>query len=148
MSLVISVEIGSGRRVFTAGDLPLSVGGASCHLALTEIPDDGAVAYLGHDRGELFIQPAENRSRAVPVTCNGVPLTASRWLGDRDEIGIGGSRLRCEISGDSVRLAVVQTAPPPIRPAIAEVSQPPQIPSDNRVIRPVDFTPQWQSPPR
>ncbi|MCW8984481.1 MAG: PEGA domain-containing protein, partial [Thermoanaerobaculales bacterium] len=148
MSIVISVEIGSKRRVYTAEDLPLSVGGASCHLALTEPPDDGAVAYLGHDRGELFIQAAEDRSSEVPVACNGVPLTASRWLGDRDEIGIGNHRLRCEISGGAVRLALVQTPPPSVEPPVADVSQTLRISSTDRVIHPAAFEPRWQSPPR
>jgi formylglycine-generating enzyme required for sulfatase activity len=148
MSIGISVEIGSERRVYTADDLPLSVGGASCHLALTDLTDKGPAAFLGHDRGELFIQPADDRSRETSVTCNGVPLTASRWLGDQDEIGIGSSRLRCEVSGESVRLALVQTAPPELVPPTAGVPRPLRNSSADRVIRPVDFEPRWQSPPR
>jgi hypothetical protein len=147
MSIVISVEIGNERRVYTADDLPLSVGGESCHLALTDLSDDGPVAYLGHDRGELFIQPAEDRSSEVPVTCNGVPLTASRWLGDRDEIGVGSFRLRCEVSGGSVSLVFVQPAPPSIKPPVADVPQPQHNSSVDRAIRPADFKPRWQSPP-
>ena len=65
MSIVVTVEIGSERRAYTADDLPLSVGGDACHLALPGLPDDGPVAYLGHDRGELFIQPSEERAAAA-----------------------------------------------------------------------------------
>jgi formylglycine-generating enzyme required for sulfatase activity len=148
MSIVISVEIGGERRVYTADDLPLSVGGVSCHLALTDLTGEGPVAFLGHDRGELFIQPAEDRSSEAPVTCNGVPLTASRWLGDGDEINIGSYRLRCAVSGDSVRLAFVQTASPRMKPPVADMLHPPQNSSADRAIRPVDFEPRWQSPPR
>ncbi len=56
MSIVVSAEIGGERRVYTAEDMPLSIGGAACHLALANLSDDGPVAFLGHDRGELFIQ--------------------------------------------------------------------------------------------
>ena len=31
MSIIITVEIGSEHRVYTADDLPLSVGGDACH---------------------------------------------------------------------------------------------------------------------
>jgi len=110
MSIVVAVEIGNERHVFSAEDLPLSVGGAACHVSLPGLPDEGPVAYLGHDRGELFIQPAENVVTAAPVTCNGVPLTASRWLGNRDEVGVGRHRLLYEITGDTARLALVQPA--------------------------------------
>ncbi len=113
MSIVVSAEIGGERRVYTAEDMPLSIGGAACHLALANLSDDGPVAFLGHDRGELFIQPAEDRSAEAPVTCNGVSLTASRWLGDRDEVGVGSHRLRCEVSGDNVHLASPSSRPLP-----------------------------------
>jgi len=148
MSIVLSVEIGSERRAYTSDDMPLSVGGAACHLVLPGFSDVSPAAFLGHDRGELFIQPAEDRSTAMSVTCNGVPLTTSRWLGDRDEIGVGGCRLRCEVSGGSVRLVLVQPAPPSVTPPKTDVPQPPQSSSADRVIRPADFKPRWQSPPR
>jgi len=148
MSIVLSAEIGNERRVYTADDMPLSVGGAACHLTLPGLSDEGPVAFLGHDRGELFIQPAEERSTAYPVNCNGVPLTASRWLGDHDEVGVGSHRLRCEVSGDTVRLALVQTAPPGLKPPDADVTLPPQASAADRPITPTEFKPRWQSPPR
>ena len=148
MSIVLSVEIGSERRVYAPDDLPLSVGGAACHLALADLSDDGPVAFLGHDRGELFIQPAEDRSTAEALTCNGVPLSASRWLDDRDELGIGHHRLRCEIEGETVRLALVEAAPVRPRPPDADAFRPQQAAAADRVITPTDFKPRWQSPPR
>jgi formylglycine-generating enzyme required for sulfatase activity len=147
MTLVLSVEIGGERRVYTADDLPLSVGGAACHLALAGLSDDGPVAFLGHDRGELFIQPAEDLPTELPVTCNGVPLTASRWLGNRDEVGVGRHRLRCEVSGDTVHLALVQTAPSNLKPPDVDAPRHPQASATDRVITPTDFKPRWQSPP-
>jgi len=148
MSVVLSVEIGNERRVYSSDDMPLSVGGTACHLAVAGLSDGGPVAFLGHDRGELFIQPAEERSTAEAVTCNGVPLTASRWLGNGDEIGVGSQRLRFEVSGNTVRIALVQTAPPDLKPPDADVPRPPQASAADRAISPTDFKPRWQSPPR
>ena len=65
MSIVLSTEIGLERRIYTSDDMPLSVGGADCHLALPGLSAAGAIAFLGHDREELFIQPAEDTSAEV-----------------------------------------------------------------------------------
>ena len=148
MSTIITVEIGSERRVYTADDLPLSVGGDACHLALSGLPGDGPVAYLGHDRGELFIQPSEERSAAAALTCNGVPLTASRWLGDGDEIGVGRHRLRCQTGGGSTHLALVQPDVECSREDDVGVPQSPRESTVDRPIEPADFQPRWQAPPR
>ena len=99
MSVTVEVEIRGKRRVWAAQDLPLSVGGASCHLALPELAAESVAAFLGEDADELFIQPC--RDAGVPITCNGVRLSASRWLASGDEVGIGRHRLRCETSGGS-----------------------------------------------
>ena len=147
MSIVFSVEIGNERRVYTSDDMPLSVGGAACHLALPGLSDEGPIAYLGQDRGELFIQPAEDPSAEVPVTCNGVPLTASRWLEDRDELGVGSHRLRCKVIGDTTHLVLVQTTPEGLKPPDSDVSQTSQSTATDRGIRATDFKPRWQSPP-
>ena len=148
MSIVVAVEIGNERHVFSAEDLPLSVGGAACHVSLPGLSDEGPVAYLGHDRGELFIQPAENVVTAAPVTCNGVPLTASRWLGNRDEVGVGRHRLLYEITGDTARLALVQPATGGAADNATGVSAPPPNPPPEQAFTPADFQPRWQSPPR
>ncbi len=147
MSIVFSFEIGTERRVYTSDDMPLSLGGAACHLALPGLSEEGPVAFLGHDGGELFIQPSEDRSTSEPVTCNGIPLAASRWLGDRDEVGVGSHRLRCEISSDAVRLVLVQKASREVKPRGAVVSGAPQTSVSGRAITPTDFKPRWQSPP-
>lgn len=147
MSIVLSAEIGRKRRVYTSDDMPLSVGGAACHLALAGLSDDGPVAFLGHDRGELFIQPADHHSAVAPVTCNGVPLTASRWIGDCDEIEVGSHRLRCQVSGNTVHLTPVQTAPPNLNPSDAGAPLHPQAFATDRAITAIEFKPRWQSPP-
>jgi formylglycine-generating enzyme required for sulfatase activity len=147
MSIVVAVIIGAERHVFAAEDLPLSVGGADCHIALPGLSDDGPMAYLGHDRGEVFIQPAEEGATLAPVRCNGVVLTASRWLDDRDEIGVGHERLLCEITGDTVQLRLIQPATGPAEKSTG-TAPPPRIAPPDRAISPVEFEPSWQTPPR
>jgi len=148
MSIVLTAEIGNDRRVYASEELPLSVGGAACHLALDGLPNDGPVAYLGHDHGELFIQPSDEGSATATLTCNGVPLTASRWLGHSDEIGVGPHRLRCEISGNTVRLALVRPEVESPRDTDAGAPRSPEFSTVDRTIEAVDFQPRWQSPPR
>jgi formylglycine-generating enzyme required for sulfatase activity len=148
MSTAITVESGGDRQVFTAADLPLSVGGTGCHVPFGGPRVDGPVAFLGHDNGEVFIQPRELPHDTPPVTCNGVPLTASRWLGDGDELAIGDHRMRCEISGTSVRLRVL--GPDRQRPNAAAANRgtsgPPA--THEKAIVPADFEPRWQAPPQ
>jgi len=148
MSIVVTIEVGEERHVYSGEDLPLSVGGAVCHVVLPGLEDDGPVAYLGKEGGELFIQPSEDVVAAAPVTCNGVPLTASRWLGDGDEVGVGRHRLRCEITGNTVRLALIQSATHRDADPASVVSTHPPIAPQERAITPTDFQPRWQSPPR
>ena len=81
------------------------------------------------------------------MTCNGVPLTASRWLGDRDEVGVGSHRLRCEVSSETVALSLVQKAPSEMKFPEVEISGIPQASAAGRTITPTDFKPRWQSPP-
>ena len=148
MSILVTIEVGKERHVYSGEDLPLSVGGAACHVVLPGIEDDGPVAYLGQERGELFIQPSEDVVTAAPMTCNGVPLTASRWLGDSDEIGVGRHRLRCKITGETVRLTLIQPATRREVDPVAGVSPPSPIAAPEQAITPTDFRPRWQSPPR
>ena len=148
MSTTITVESGGDRRVFTAADLPLSVGGSGCHVPFGGPRIDGPIAFFGHDGGELFIQPAEGPDIKQPMTCNGVRLTASRWLGDGDELAIGDHRMKCEISGTSVRLMVIDPDREPSRAAAANTSKAVPSPAHDHIIVPVDFEPRWQSSPQ
>jgi len=143
MTIALTVEIDGARRLFAAGDFPLSMGGAACHVALPGLTDEGPVAYLGHDQGDLFIQPAEGAAGNDRMTCNGVPLIASRWLSDGDEIAVHGHRLRCGIAADGGLLKLE-------KPADRETvrSGPDPAPRPARAITPVDFHPRWQAPPR
>jgi len=142
----VSVISGRERRVFVADDLPLSVGGATCHVPVPGLESEDPVAYLGHERGEIFIQPAAAESGTAAITCNGVPLTASRWIIGGDELTIGAARIRCIAEGEDLRLEINEPAQREhtITPPPAASLQPPTITS----VTPVEFTPRWQAQPR
>jgi formylglycine-generating enzyme required for sulfatase activity len=147
MSTRIEVEIGDRRRVFTTDDLPLSVGDRSCHVVLPGMVGEGPVAYLGHDRGDIFVQPSQSPTAALPVSCNGVLLSASRWLADGDELRFGQHRLRCELGDGTARLMLIEKphrTAAESNPEDVRTSSPAAAPV---LIAPVDFTPRWQSPP-
>lgn len=145
---MITIEAGKDRRVYSADDLPLSLGGAACHVALAGLDSDEPIAYLGHDHGQLFIQPVEGAEPSAPLSCNGVPLSASRWLGDRDEIAIKGHRLRFEIIGDTARLVLIQATPHGAKEPTEDISTPPPVIPSGTTITPADFEPRWESPPK
>ena len=142
----VSVISGRERRVFVADDLPLSVGGATCHVPVPGLESENPVAYLGHERGDIFIQPAAGESQTAVITCNGVPLTASRWIIGGDEMTIGAARIRCVAEGEDLRLEIDEPArrEHTITPPPAASPQPPTITS----VTPVEFTPRWQAQPR
>jgi len=141
----ISVVRGHQRRLFAEDELPFSVGGAACHVSLPGLGSEDPVAFFGHELGDIFIQPAEGGEHPIPITCNGVPLTASRWIVGGDELTIGAVRVRCRAEGDTLLLEIAE---PPrqeraISPPAEATAQPPSV----AVISPVEFTPRWQVPP-
>jgi formylglycine-generating enzyme required for sulfatase activity len=148
MSNVVTVEIGERRQAFAADDLPLSIGGSGCHIALPDFNREGPVAYLGHDREELFVQPATDAVPSTRLTCNGVPLTASRWISNGDELGIGGHRLRCDVTGDTTRIVLVGAPGGNARDDFSRPTPSTAISPPARAIKPAGFEPRWQSPPR
>ena len=91
MRLSVLRNDGSHDLVFGADDWPISVGGAGSRLPIDGVDDDTIVAHLGLDDGAAFVQPTADA--AVPVHCNGVVLTASRWLEDGDRLAVASSRL-------------------------------------------------------
>ena len=141
----ISVEWSHENRVFVADDLPLSVGGKGCHVPIPGLVDEGPVAFLGHEAGDLFIQAAGDSGRPVAINCNGIPLTASRWLADADELTIGTARIRCQSDNETFRLRIEEPARERSR-LTPEVSAEPAPPIG--AVSPVDFTPRWQTAPR
>jgi formylglycine-generating enzyme required for sulfatase activity len=142
----ISIGWRQQTRVFGAGDFPLSIGGASCHLQVPDVYDRDAIAYLGQLDGDLFIQPAEEPDSRSHLSCNGVALTASRWLGDGDELMIGSTRVRVAIDGDQTHFIAEERSREQPTTALPEVTtrQPPSTIS----IAPTAFVPRWQQPER
>ena len=136
---------GQRRRVFSAEDLPLSIGGTECHIAVTGLEDEEIVGYLGLDGNDFFVQPT---SEPIPsaISCNGLPLNTSRWIAGGDELTIGTARLRFEHASGVTRVRIEDGQKHDEESATQGSPIPP--PSSDRVISPVEFTPRWQSPPR
>jgi len=142
----VSVVRGQKRRLFVEEELPLSVGGAACHVPVPGLESEDPVAYLGHERGDVFIQPAESGAHSVTITCNGVPLTASRWIVGGDELTIGTACIRCRTEGDALLLEIdeplrrEQVISPPTDTAAQQQSV--------AAVSPAEFTPRWQARPK
>ncbi len=141
----LTVDLGGRRRVFEAEDFPLSVGGDRPHISLGEESEGEPLAHLGQDHGDFFIQPARISIGTVTMACNGVPLTASRWLEDGDRITIGTTRLEYKVAPGGSVLA--------IEPMVKERADHlgtgdagrAHATGDTAPIRPVPFSPRWQT---
>jgi formylglycine-generating enzyme required for sulfatase activity len=142
----VSVVRGQDRRLFVEDELPLSLGGAACHVPVPGLESEDPVAYLGHELGDVFIQPAESGAQAVSITCNGVPLTASRWIVGGDELTIGTIRIRCQAEGDTLQLEIDE--PPRREPAISPPTDTASPPTPVAAVSPTEFTPRWQAQPK
>jgi formylglycine-generating enzyme required for sulfatase activity len=142
----LTLDLEDRQRVFAADDFPLSVGGPQPHIPLGGFVHEGPVAYLGQDRGDIFIQPAAGSPDTPAVFCNGVSLTASRWLETGDRITVGPVRFRFDETPEGFRLkienAVGEELPPSGREPAAEFESA----TERAPIRPKAFTPQWRSP--
>ncbi len=126
------------RRVFEPHEWPLSIGGADCSISIDGPDAHQAVAHLGVADGAVFVQPAGDA--VIPIHCNGIALTVSRWLEGGDMLTAGSSRLEVRIDRDRVEIElgprsipVPMTPPPP-------VSTTPTHPSAI-MVEPVSFTP-------
>ncbi|HET9446818.1 MAG TPA: hypothetical protein VFO35_11190, partial [Steroidobacteraceae bacterium] len=110
-----------GERRFTAGDLPLTVGGSGSLIVLAGRPD-GAEAYLGVHEDQLFVQPAESAT----VLHNGAPMAGSTWLKGGDVVNLGAARLRVVRDGNHHVVEVDDGAQ-------GNITAPPIITADARV---------------
>jgi len=129
---------GGEPRGLTADAWPLSIGGAGCDIRIDGPVEHQAVAHLGLADGAVFIQPALDSP--VAVHCNGIALTASRWLDDGDRLAVGLSRLGVRIIGDVIEIALERR---PIQPS-AKPTRPPPPPAATRptiMVEPTSFTP-------
>lgn len=97
MSPAIIVHDASGSRRFSEVDLPLRIGtGPTAAIRLPGPVADQDHALMGLLDGRPFLQPI-----GTLVTVNEAALTATRWLSDGDEIGIGSARIRCAFGADA-----------------------------------------------
>jgi formylglycine-generating enzyme required for sulfatase activity len=98
LSPAIVVHDASGSRHFGEADLPLRIGtGPTAAIRLPGPVADQSHALMGLLDGRPFLQPT-----GTLVTVNEVPITATRWLSDGDEIGIGSARIRCAFGADTL----------------------------------------------
>jgi len=138
MRLSVARNDGSDDLHFEADAWPISIGGAVSRLPIDGLTDDEVVAHLGLDDGAVFVQPADDKT--TPIHCNGVVLTASRWLKDGDRLAVGSSRLVVHIDDRGMaiefeRRPVPQTTEPHHSPARTEA------PQAVIMVQPVSFTP-------
>jgi formylglycine-generating enzyme required for sulfatase activity len=135
VSFALVVDGAGGRQRYQARDLPLTIGGAGADIEVAEAAA-GALAYLGQDRGDLFIQPCHGRAGAMLV--NGALLTASVWLRAGDLLTAGSRQLILSADRDQLRLRLVAGDPgrddPP--PVLANAAA-----GDQIIIQPARFQP-------
>ncbi len=141
----LTVVLEGRRLVFEAGDFPLGVGGDRPHIPLGGESAGGPVAHLGQDHGDIFIQPAGTPPDAVAMSCNGVPLTASKWLQDGDRITIGTTRLGYRVAPAGCTLTIEPAVDEPTGHLGAEDAGQTHAAGDTAPIRPVAFSPRWRA---
>ena len=143
----LEVVIGDEVRLYRAEDFPLSLGGPRPHLPLPPPGDREPAAHLGCDGGDLFIQPAQSGGGQPSLACNGVPLTASRWLEAGDRLAVGDLVFTVAGAGDALQL-VAETEPATdgrsegSADPVGFEAAPPMAP-----VAPAAFTPGWQRAP-
>lgn len=118
-------------------EFPVALGGSASGLPGL----DTTVGWLGLDGGEVFVQPVDP---PAGLACNGIPLSASRWLRDGDVLRAGALRLTFHSGPVGPALRVDrdpgETGTPSPRPDATPA--PPAA-----LIRPVEFRPRALTPP-
>jgi formylglycine-generating enzyme required for sulfatase activity len=109
----VTVEEGSRRRDFGAGDLPISLGaGTEADVVLAGVQGSLQVGRLDD---VFFVQPGRS---ARNVRVGGEPLTGTRALRDGDVIAFDRARLECRVAGNALAIRIDwivtagDTAPP------------------------------------
>ncbi len=143
MNTVTVVHDGQ-RKTYVADDLPLSIGGEGSNVVLSSIQSASAVAFVGQENGDLFLQAADSSRSAPLVSINGIPLTTSRWITDGDELAVESTRIQFRLNEGDCLLTVV-----------SKPTEEPRLKSSTQVanehgemeITPTPFEPRWQLPP-
>jgi formylglycine-generating enzyme required for sulfatase activity len=101
-------QLDSSELQLEDSDRPIVIGsGQGAHIALPGIED--TIAYIAHDRGHLFVQPAPGHSRIL--FHNDRILSTSAWLKSRDRIRIENYLISCELRGDRILFSVTEIPP-------------------------------------
>ncbi|MCM2254961.1 MAG: SUMF1/EgtB/PvdO family nonheme iron enzyme [Vicinamibacteria bacterium] len=137
MTLRLKIEDADGASA-RALEFPVALGGPASGLPELGVP----VGWLGLDGSEVFVQPVDP---PADLACNGIPLSASRWLRDGDVLRAGPLRLtfRSGPGGPTLRIARDPgglVTPSPFLPHSAPVAP-------AALIRPVEFRPRALTPP-
>jgi formylglycine-generating enzyme required for sulfatase activity len=119
---------------------PVALGGDG--IALPGWDGREAVGWLGLDGADVFVQPADPLGA---LSCNGVALTASRWLRDGDTLRAGAARLTFRTTPAGPVLQVARDAAAPAAAAIAACAAPA---APGARIHPLDFQPRSLVEPR
>lgn len=127
-----------GQRSLGDVEWPVSIGGAGCDLTVRGPADGVVAAHLGVADDAVFIQPATDST--TEIHCNGVPLTASRWIDDGDRLTIGSTKLDLRLNDGRVEIVLVHEAVVP--PASPRATPPVRRPLRQQVtVAPTPFTP-------
>jgi formylglycine-generating enzyme required for sulfatase activity len=142
MRLTVIFNDGRDDLHFATDDWPIGIGGAGCRIPIDELSDDRIAAHFGVADGAVFVLPAADTT--TPIHCNGVVLTASRWLEDGDRLAVASSRLVVRI--DHERMVVeferrpIPEAKKPERPEVRIEAPQPVV-----MVEPANFTPRTGS---
>ncbi len=142
----LTVDLGGRQLRYGDEDFPLSLGGPRPHIPLFQSSASKPAAHLGQDHGDIFIQPSGAPHDAPRMTCNGVPLTASRWLEDGDLITTGSTKIRFTAAPGNCRLGVKELFKAPQAPSAPDGGVQRQPASDSAPIQPLPFSPRWGAP--
>jgi formylglycine-generating enzyme required for sulfatase activity len=141
LSFACLVEEGGRTRRFGAGDFPLALGGPGADIVVPGLPGGEPSVFLALADGELYAQPQGSARLSV----GGLPVTASQWLRDGDELRLVATRIRVTWRGDRRYLQVqhLRLDPPTDPPALvvpARDYRPPDAVGEE-LVRPAAFRP-------
>ena len=135
---VLTAEVEGETRRFSAGDLPLSIGGgAECDIRLHGVSGSFQIGTLD---GAFFVQPGKD-TRGMRL--DGNPVTGSRWLKDGQTVALDIARVRCRLGGGRLDLLVEgqltggDTAPPDLEELAREMAE-----ADEVAVEPIAFRPE------
>jgi formylglycine-generating enzyme required for sulfatase activity len=141
VSFACLVEEDGRTRRFEAGDFPLALGGPGADIVVPGLPGGEPSAFLALDDGELYAKP----QGPTRLSVGGLPVTASQWLHDGDELRLLATRIRVTWRGNRKYLQVEHlpvdqpTEPPALVVPARDYRPPPG--AGEPLVRPAAFHP-------